>query len=138
MTSWQCSKTRMELPGEVTVNRSHPAYRLRDHVLPQLGSAVGYQRRTGDDIDRKVIAHVAEYGRVSNATVRNLLDLTVTRASAILRDLVERGVLERTTPQRRGPSVEYGPGPRFPRAVRKTRSARRQGSEPAATTLFEP
>ncbi len=110
-------------PTRQSTNRSQPDYRLRSTVLAQLGSAVRYHRRTGDDIDRKVIAHVAEYGRVTNATVRNLLDVSVTRASAILRDLVDRRMLVKTSEQQRGTSVEYGPGPAFNATrVRKVRS----------------
>ena len=101
-------------PTRRTVSRTLPTYRLRDSVMAQLGGAVHYHRRTGDDIDRKVIAHVAEYERVTNATVRNLLDVSVTRASAILRDLVDRGVLVKTSTQQRGSAVEYGPGTGFP------------------------
>lgn len=110
-------------PTRQSANRTQPDYRLRSTALSQLGSAVRYHRRTGDDIDRKVIAHVAEYGRVTNATVRNLLDVSVTRASAILRDLVDRQLLVKTSEQQRGTSVEYGPGPAFnaPR-VRTARS----------------
>ena len=101
-------------PTRRTASRTLPTYRLRDLVLAQLGGAVHYHRRSGDDIDRKVIAHVAEYERVTNATVRNLLDVSVTRASGILRDLVDRGVLLKTSTQQRGSAVEYGPGPDFP------------------------
>lgn len=101
-------------PTRRTASRALPTYRLRDLVLAQLGGAVHYHRRSGDDIDRKVIAHVAEYERVTNATVRNLLDVSVTRASAILRDLVNRGVLVKTSAQQRGSAVEYGPGSGFP------------------------
>jgi ATP-dependent DNA helicase RecG len=101
-------------PTRRTASRALPTYRLRDLVLAQLGGAVQYHRRSGDDIDRKVIAHVAEYERVTNATVRNLLDVSVTRSSGILRDLVDRGVLVKTSTQQRGSAVEYGPGPDFP------------------------
>jgi ATP-dependent DNA helicase RecG len=101
-------------PTRRTASRALPTYRLRDLVLAQLGGAVHYHRRSGDDIDRKIIAHVAEYERITNATVRNLLDVSVTRASGILRDLVDRGVLVKTSTQQRGSAVEYGPGPDLP------------------------
>lgn len=122
-------------PTRRTVNLTRPTYRLRTTALTQLGTAVHYHRRTGDDIDRKVIAHVAEYGRVTNATVRNLLDISVTRASAILRDLVNRQVLTKTSTQQRGSAVEYGPGPAFPETSpqRRQRSrARRPTQQPPA------
>ena len=98
---------------------------MRDLVLAQLGGAVHYHRRSGDDIDRKVIAHVGEYERVTNATVRNLLDVSVTRASGILRDLVDREVLVKTSTQQRGSAVEYGPGPKFPKSS-TTKAARQR------------
>ncbi len=113
-------------PTRRSANLTLPIYRLRGTVLAQLGSAVSYHRRTGDDIDRKVMAHVAEYGRVTNGTVRNLLDVSVTRASAILRDLVDRGMLVKTSAQQRGTSVEYGPGPAFSGSLaRRSRSRKR-------------
>ncbi len=116
-------------PTRRTASRALPTYRLRDLVLAQLGGAVHYHRRSGDDIDRKVIAHVAEYERVTNATVRNLLDVSVTRASGILRDLVDRNVLVKTSTQQRGSAVEYGPGPDFPEVtVPKAPKKRRQAT----------
>lgn len=121
-----------------TAGRSFPTYRLRDHALAQLGHSVHYHRRSGDDIDRKVIAHVAEYERVTNATVRNLLDVSVTRASAILRDLVDRNVLVKTSTQQRGIAVEYGPGLRFG-AIAPTKSPRpaKAPSRSGDTRLFD-
>jgi ATP-dependent DNA helicase RecG len=113
-------------PTRRTAGRALPTYRLRDLVLAQLGGAVGYHRRSGDDIDRKVIAHVAEYQRVTNATVRNLLDVSVSRASGILRDLVDRGVLVKTSTQQRGSAVEYGPGPDFPEVSAATPPKKRR------------
>lgn len=100
--------------------RLNPTYRLTAEALRALGSAVGYSRRTVDEIDRKVIAHVTEYGRVTNRTLQNMLDVRVSRARQILADLVEREILVKISTQQRGPGVEYGPGPRFP--------ARRRGS----------
>jgi ATP-dependent DNA helicase RecG len=101
-------------PTRETARLSRPTYRLRSDALRALGSAVGYQRRTTDEIDRKVIEHVREYGRVTNRTVRNILDVKTDRAAAILRDLVSREVIVKTSAARRGPSVDYGPGPKFP------------------------
>jgi ATP-dependent DNA helicase RecG len=97
-----------------TVRRAHPAYRLRGEVLKSLGSAVDYQRRTVDELDRKIIAHVREYGRVNNRTLQNFFDVDVQRARDILSDMVERQLLVKISEQQRGPSVEYGPGPKFP------------------------
>jgi hypothetical protein len=70
---------------------------------------------TPAETDRKVIAHVREYGKVTNRTVQNLFDLTVHPANNLLDDLIRRGILVKTSPQQRGPAVEYGPGPRFPK-----------------------
>ena len=97
-----------------SMRRTNPAYRLRGHVLRELGAAVPYQRRTVDEMDRKVIAHVREYGKVTNRTVRNMLDVEVQRARGILKDMVDRRLLRKTSRAQRGPGVEYGPGSRFP------------------------
>ena len=105
---------RMLEPTRQTAGRRRPTYRLREDVLRELGTSVPYRRRTTDEIDRKVIAHVREYGRVTNRTVQNLLDVGVDRAKAILADLVSREVLIKTSVAQRGPTVEYGPGGRFP------------------------
>lgn len=115
-------------PTRRTRHYVRPEYRLRADVLRSLGSAVRYRRRTVDEIDRKVIAHVHEYGRITNRTLQNLLDVDVYRARDILRDLTGRELLVRTSIQTRGPSVEYGPGPAFPerparRGVSRTRRA---------------
>jgi len=106
-------------PTRESARWSSPNYRLRSDVLSALGTAVSYKRRTTDEIDRKVIEHVREYGKVTNRTVRNLLDVQVNRAAAILGDLVDREVLRKTSEAQRGPSVEYGPGPQFPSSSRK-------------------
>jgi ATP-dependent DNA helicase RecG len=101
-------------PTRQSLRSAYPTYRLRADALKALGPAVGYQRRTLDDIDRKAIAHVAEYGKITNRTIQNLFDIDVHRAKAVLADLVDRGILIRTSKQSRGPGVEYGPGPEFP------------------------
>jgi ATP-dependent DNA helicase RecG len=79
-----------------------------------LGAALPYQRRTMDDIDRKVIAHVREYKVITNRTVQNLLDVSLQRARQILSDLVERDILVKVSAHERGPGVEYGAGRKFP------------------------
>jgi ATP-dependent DNA helicase RecG len=106
-------------PTRESARRAHPAYRLRAGVLKALGPAVRYHRRTVDEIDRKLVGHVEEYGKITNRTVQNLLDVTVQRARGILADLVRRGVLVRTSAHQRGPGVEYGAGPAFPARRRK-------------------
>jgi ATP-dependent DNA helicase RecG len=102
-------------PTRESARRSRPTYRLRGAILQELGSAIRYHRRTADEIDRKIIEHVREYDRITNKTVRNLLDVKVDRGAAILRDLVERNILVKTSAAQRGPSVEYGRGPKFPK-----------------------
>lgn len=112
-------------PTRQTMRAGHPNYRLRETALKQLGSAVPYVRHTSDEIDRRVVAHVQEYSRVTNATVRNLFNVGTPRAKQILASLVERGVLIKTSLAQRGPSVEYGPGPKFPPPPGRRRRAER-------------
>ena len=100
-------------PTRESMRYRDPNYRFRSEVLEQLGTIVRYKRRTSDEIDRKIVRHVSEYGRITNHTVRNLLEVGTPRASAILRRLVDSEVLSRTSEATRGPGVEYGPGPRF-------------------------
>jgi ATP-dependent DNA helicase RecG len=101
---------------------------LRGDVLKALGPAVPYQRRTVDEIDRKVIAHVQEYGKVTNRTVQNLLDVGINRSRDILADMVQRRLLRKTSAHERGPGVEYGPGARFP-ARRKRKATGKEASQ---------
>lgn len=113
-------------PTRESARRSHPNYRLRSEPLQLLGTAVRYQRRTTDEIDRKIIEHVNEYGKVTNRTVRNLFDVSTGRAAGILSNLVEREVLVKTSEAQRGPSVEYGRGRRFPARISKPKQTRDQ------------
>jgi len=110
-------------------------YKLGGSALAALGPAVTYQQRTAAETDRKMIAHVREYGKVTNRTVQNLFDLTVHPANNLLDDLIRRGILVKTSPQQRGPAVEYGPGPRFPKPPKGTRG-RRVAEDPM--TLWHP
>lgn len=118
------TRVAMLEPTRESARRGRATYRLRGPILQELGSAIRYHRRTTDEIDRKVIEHVREYERITNKTVRNLLDVKVDRAAAILRDLVDRQILLKTSAAQRGPSVEYGRGPRFPRRGGNNRTAR--------------
>jgi ATP-dependent DNA helicase RecG len=113
-----------------TAARLQSNYRLRSDALRRLGSAVEYNRRTTDDIDRKVVAHVTEYGKITNRTLQNFFDVGVYKARDILSDLVSRGILTRISTQTRGPKVEWGPGPDFPRAGRRSK---RRGDDPTGT-----
>ncbi len=105
-------------PSRGTARRAFPKYRLREHVLQELGTAVRYNRRSVDQTDRRVIAHVREYGWITNRTVRGYFGVDVSRARDILRDLVRREILVKTSEAERGPSVTYGPGTRFPEKTR--------------------
>ena len=86
-------------------------YCLSENASSGLGSTVKHRRNTSREIERSVVEHVREHGRITNRVVRNLFGVGTPRASVILRNLVERRILERTSEARRGPSVEYGPGP---------------------------
>lgn len=119
-------------PSRTTARRSRPSYRLRAAVLQVLGSAVAYNHRAADDLDRKMVAHVLEYGFVTNRTVQNLLDVSLTRARDLLKDWVGRGLLVKTSEHERGPGVTYGPGTAFPAPKRGPTGTRKQ--ESAITT----
>lgn len=105
-------------PTRHTAEHARPQYRLRGEVIAALGPAVTYNRRGPDEYDRKVVGLVRESGHVNSRMVRLLLDLDVQAASRVLADLVERGMLVKTSTSQRGPGVTYGPGPQFPRGKR--------------------
>jgi ATP-dependent DNA helicase RecG len=109
-----------------TARRRFPKYRLREHAVRELGTAVRYNLRSVDQTDRRVIAHVREYHTITNRTVRNYFDVSVERARDILADLVKREILVKTSEAKRGPGVTYGPGPKFP--VRSRRGRKRTGA----------
>lgn len=105
-------------PSQGTVGRKLPNYRLRGAVLAELGPAVVYHCAPSSERERKIIEHLAEYGSINNRTVQNMFDVDVYRASAILRELVGREILIRTSEQQRGQTVRYGPGRGFPQTKR--------------------
>ena len=110
-------------------------YRLRSDTLRALGAAVRYHRRTTGEVDRKVIAHINEYGKITNRTLQNLFDIDLWRARDILADLQQRSIIVRTSEATRGPSVEYGRGANFPRRrTRKPRPASDDGEVAAGGT----
>jgi ATP-dependent DNA helicase RecG len=114
-------------PTRETIRRIHPSYRFRPEVVRALGTAVPYARQTSSDAEQRVIAHLREYGRVTNATVQNLFNVKVDRANQILRDLRDRNIIVRTSEATRGPSVEYGTGPAFPTQRKAVRRATQPG-----------
>jgi ATP-dependent DNA helicase RecG len=108
-------------PTAGTKNQRHPTYRLRGNAIAALGPAIKYQARSDAERDRKVTEHVREYGAINNSTVQRLFDVNVYAARDILRELVDRGVIVRTSEQTRGPSVRYGEGPMFPARPKRQR-----------------
>jgi ATP-dependent DNA helicase RecG len=130
-------RTGMLEATRVSGSRRKGEYRLRAEALKALGTAVRYHRRTVDEIDRKVISHLHEYGKITNRTLQNLFDIDVYRARDILADLQQRGMIVRTSEASRGPSVEYGAGPKLPRQRRRrTSSDERTTREPPDQQLF--
>jgi len=107
------SSPRIIEPTRETRQHRAPTYRFTAEALRSLGTSVTYNRLPVDEVDRKAMLHLREYGRVSNRTLQNMLDVDVYRARDILKRLVGREIIVRTSTQTRGPSVEYGPGPRF-------------------------
>ncbi len=97
-------------PVHRSSNRADVQYRLTRSASDGLASAVVNRRHSKREIAEKVVAHVAEHGRITNSDVRGMFNVGAPRASVILRELVEALTLERTSDSRRGPAVEYGPG----------------------------
>ena len=60
--------------------------------------------------------------------------LAATLSNTLLDDLIRRDILVKTSIQKRGPGVEYGPGAKFPRRV--IRSAGRHRTSEAKPTLW--
>jgi ATP-dependent DNA helicase RecG len=101
-------------PTPRTGARKYPDYRLTSTAAAALGPALAYQTRARGDAERKVVAHVRDYDSVNNDAVKRMFDVDVFAARDILKELVDRGVLVRTSEQRRGTAVKYGRGPKFP------------------------
>ncbi|WP_245816630.1 RNA-binding domain-containing protein [Lentzea albidocapillata] len=118
-------------PTRGTVNRKLPSYRLRAEVVAQLGNAVSYHSRAIDDIDKKIIDHLNDYGEVNNRTIQRLFDVDVYQARDILQSLVGREIIARSSTQTRGVAVKYSPGPSFPSPKkRKSQSITKANVEP--------
>ena len=98
-----------------TARRRYPTYRLREAARTGLGTAIAYRVRNTDEIHRRIVAHVREYGWITNRTIQNLFTVDVYQARRWLADLKKRGILRQTTEGRTsGPGIRYGPGPGFP------------------------
>lgn len=104
-------------PTRESSRRARPTYRLREVPVAALGPAVTYRRRTADSSDRKILALVQEAGTINSRMVKILLDLDTSTTSRMLGDLVERGLLVKTSRSTRGPGVTYGPGPDLPKTT---------------------
>ena len=109
-----------------TMSHRRGTFRLRGEVIAALGPAVAYRIRARDDTDRKIIDVVRETGQVTGRLVRSILDVHASTASKLLADLVNRQILVKTSEARRGPSVTYGRGPKFPPARPRKRAVRNQ------------
>ena len=116
-------------------NRTQGVYRLREEAVRGLGAAVTYNRRTLDEIDRKIIEHIKEYGKITNRTLQNFFEVHVYRARDILSNLQSRGIIERTSAASRGSKVEWGPGSKFPKIRGAAKAGARRLSGATATTV---
>jgi ATP-dependent DNA helicase RecG len=123
-------------PSRRTAWKAFPTYSVSANVLASLGRAVRYHFRQTDDVDRKVVAQVAEYGHVTNQTLRRLFDLDVNRARDLLRDLQQRGIVVKLDKARGGPGIRYGPGPHFP-SPDKARIRKRQATSGDVQPSFD-
>ena len=89
-------------------------YRLSPSATVGLASAVTHRRYSRSESEAAVVAYILKHGRITNRIVWSLFGVGTPRASVILRELVDRGMVERTSDATRGPAVEYGPGPLMP------------------------
>jgi len=80
-----------------SARRAKPVYRLREHVVAALGSSLTYRRRIADESDRKIIGLLRETGEINGRMVKIVLDLDTSTASRVLGNLVERGILRKTS-----------------------------------------
>ena len=109
----------------VEPTRRGGTYRLSQDALVGLGRAVRYHAAAAGDFDTKVADHLREYGTITNRTLQRLFDLSMWGARDALRDLQQRGIVEKVSEVPTGPGVQYGPGPNLPKAPPR---AKRKGS----------
>lgn len=102
-------------PTKRTQRKAHPNYQLRASAVRELGPALAYRTIVADDVERRVVEYVESEGTINSRVMQIMFNLDVYSAAGRLRDLVDRGVLEKLGKQKRGPGIKYGPGPRFPR-----------------------
>ncbi len=104
-----------ELDMIAPVDRSgRPRWQLSARAVAELRPVLGYRTVSADEIDRKIVEFVRKNKTVDNKTLQIFFDLDVNGAAYRLRTLVQSGVLEKLGDQRRGPGIQYGPGPNFP------------------------
>lgn len=134
---WEAEEVLMGLsaPGRPMLERTAETarsqwgeYRLVGQAVRELGPAVQYRTRSGDDTDRKVVDVVREAGLITGRMVQTMFDVKPATASRILSDLVDRRILMKTSKAQRGPSVTYGPGAAFP-GKRRAKVRRRAGDD---------
>lgn len=119
----------LSAPGSALIERTADTarskrgeYRLVGDAVRALGPAITYRARSGVDTDRKIMTIVREVGAINGRVVQTMFDIQPATASRILSDLVNRGILVKTSKATRGPGVTYGPGAQFPtpRSRRRT------------------
>ena len=125
-TETEAKLLELSAPGGALVERTADTarskrgeYRLVGEAIRALGPAIAYRARSGDDTDRKIVTIVAEAGTITGRIVQTMFDVQPATASRILSDLVDRGILTKTSMATRGPGVTYGPGPKFPTRHRR-------------------
>ncbi len=126
--SAQASLTRMFEGGLIeptkrTARLPFPNFVLTPATLAALGAAVTYHRRAGTTLDDKVVAHVREYGYVTNPTLQRMFDIGVYPARDLLRELQARGMLTKLDNRTGGTGIRYGPGSSFPTRREHSREA---------------
>lgn len=69
-----------------------------------------------DDVERRVAEYVQSEGTISSRVMQIMFNLDVSGTAQRLRELVDRGVLEKLGTQRRGPASSTARVPHFPDA----------------------
>lgn len=114
---WMSSPPAPLLEPTGRSSQQRGSWRLLASVQAGLGTAIRYRTRSRGG-DERIVAHVREYGWVTNKTVRNLFNLDVQQARALLSDLRDRLVLVKDPDgPDRGPGIRYLPGPSFPQGI---------------------
>ncbi|MDO8213720.1 RNA-binding domain-containing protein [Conexibacter sp. CPCC 206217] len=94
---------------------NQPRWQLSPRALAELRPALSYRTVSADEIDRKIVEFVRKNETVDNKTLQIFFDMDVNGAAYRLRTLVNAGLLQKLGAQRRGPGIQYGPGPNFPK-----------------------